>query len=170
MLSNKGVSNTKFNKRTDFELKHSNRRNLHGPAVCEECGAVFVSGRWTFDKDVLNTDKFENIEPGKTICPACRQIKTGEPAGFVYLEGNFYLEHKEEINNLLKNEAKRTSQLNPLARIMQWQEAGDGLIVTTTNAHLAKHLGWSLKRAYDGTVRYDFSHENKSAKVYWRRD
>lgn len=170
MLSNKGMTNTNFNKRTDFAVRHSSRRHFHGPAICEDCQAAFVNGRWTFDRDALSSRKFENSVPQKTICPACRQIKTGEPAGFVYLEGDFYVEHSEEIKNLLKNETKRTSQLNPLARIMQWQEAKKGLCVTTTNAHLAKHLGWSLKRAYDGVVRYDFSHENKSARVYWHRD
>jgi hypothetical protein len=170
MLSSKGNKTVGFNKRTDFEVKHSSRKHFHEPAICEECQAVFLSGRWTFDKDVLQTGKFEKIVPQKIICPACRQIKTGEPAGFVYLEGNFYIEHKEEIKNLLKNETKRTSQLNPLARIMQWLESKEGLTVTTTNVHLAKHLGWSLKRAYDGVVRYDFSHDNKSARVYWHRD
>ena len=170
MLSNKAITNTNFNIRTDFEVKHSSRKRFHGPASCEECQAVFSNGRWTFDKEVLKTGKFEKIAPQSVICPACRQIKSGEPAGFVYIEGNFYVEHKEEIKHLLKNETKRTSQLNPLARIIEWQESETGLTVTTTNVHLAKHLGWSLKRAYDGAVRYDFSHENKSVKVYWNRD
>lgn len=30
--------------------------------------------------------------------------------------------------------------------------------------------GESLKHAYHGEVRYDFSHENKPAGVYWKRD
>ncbi len=170
MPSNKGITNTNFHIRTDLEVKHSSRKHFQGPALCEDCQAVFLNGRWTFDKDVLKTGKVEKIAPQNVICPACRQIKTGEPAGYVYLEGNFYVEHKEEIINLLKNETNRTSQLNPLARIMQWEDAKTGLTVTTTNVYLAKHLGWSLKRAYDGAVRYDFSHENKSARVYWHRD
>jgi len=44
------------------------------------------------------------------------------------------------------------------------------LMVTTTTEHLAKHFGRALKRAYTGDVRYDFSHENKLARVYWHRD
>lgn len=53
---------------------------------------------------------------------------------------------------------------------MQWKDAKNRLTITTTTEHLAKHLGHALKRAYAGDVRYDFSHENKPARVYWHRE
>ncbi len=170
MPSNKRYTNVNFTKRVDHEVGHASNKHISEPAICQECKAIYSKGHWTFDKKTLKPDNFEKIEPQETICPACRQIKTGEPAGFVYLEGNFYNEHKEEIENLLRNEAERALETNPLARIMNWKDAKHRLTVTTTTEHLAKHLGRSLKRAYDGEVRYDFSHENKLARVYWHRD
>jgi hypothetical protein len=44
------------------------------------------------------------------------------------------------------------------------------LTVTTTTEHLAQRLGGMLEKAFGGEVRYDFSHENKLARVSWHRD
>jgi len=70
----------------------------------------------------------------------------------------------------LRNEAERGAQDNPLARIMAWESAEDELVISTTTEHLAQRLGHALEKAFDGLVRYDFSHENKLARVYWERD
>ncbi|NBO65264.1 MAG: ATPase, partial [Acidobacteria bacterium] len=60
---------------------------------------------------------------------------------------------------------------NPLGRIMALERDEDGdIIVQTTTEHLAQRLGHALEKAYDGEIRYDFSHENKLAHVWWRRD
>ena len=72
---------------------------------------------------------------------------------------------------LLQNEAERTAEDNPLAHIMLWKEDGDGkLTLATTTEHLAQRLGHALEKAFDGEVAYDFSHENKLARVTWRRN
>jgi NMD protein affecting ribosome stability and mRNA decay len=170
MSGNKRYTDVYFKKRVDHEAGHARDRRIGEPAICAECAAVYTKGRWTFEKDFLTADPFNKIKPQETICPACRQIETGEPAGFVYLEGGFLNEHKEEIENLLKNEAAKTVETNPLARIINFQNTKTGMTVTTTTEHLAQHLGRSLKKAFDGDVRYDFSHENKLARVYWQRD
>ena len=106
-----------------------------------------------------------------TVCPACKQESTGEPRGFVFLDGDFFAPHHDEIENLLRNEAARAAEDNPLARILELKK-GDAhkLTVTTTTEHLAQRLGHALEKAFDGTVQYDFSHENKLARVNWLRD
>jgi hypothetical protein len=43
-------------------------------------------------------------------------------------------------------------------------------MLSTTTEHLAQRLGHALEKAFDGKVDYDFSHENKLARVTWRRD
>lgn len=168
MRSGKRYTNLNFTKRVDHENGFTPDRRESEPAVCEECGAVYTKGRWT--KDAPAAVRFEKDELQKRPCPACRQIKNGVPSGFVYIEGDFFAAHREEIENLLKNEEKKISLTNPLARIMDWKRAPRPLTVTTTTGHLAQHLGRSLNRAYGGDVEYDFSHENKLARVYWRRD
>jgi hypothetical protein len=66
---------------------------------------------------------------------------------------------------------REAAENNTLARILGWKR-GDGhkLIVTTTTEHLAQRLGHALKKAFCGEVQYDFSHENKLARVSWKRE
>ena len=66
---------------------------------------------------------------------------------------------------------ERTAGDNPLARIIGWEREKSGrVVVTTTTQHLAQRLGHALEKAFSGQVRYDFSHENQLARVWWRRD
>lgn len=170
MPERKRYTNRNFTKRVDHEAGHAPRKPQHEPSVCSDCGAIYRRGHWTFDRAVLGDDPFCRVVPAETICPACVQVKSGEPAGFVFLDGAFVADHRDEILNLIRNEGKRAMNDNPLARIMDWTEQRHVLTVTTTTEHLAEQLGHSLKRAFDGDVRYDFSHENKLARVYWHRD
>lgn len=106
-----------------------------------------------------------------TVCPACKQAADGEPRGFVYLDGAFFVRHREEIENLILNEAKRAGEDNPLARILAMkQRDGHQLAITTTTEHLAQRLGHALEKAFAGEVQYHFSHENKVARVSWQRE
>ena len=105
------------------------------------------------------------------MCPACAQIRTGQPRGFVYLDGTFFELHDKEIRQLLLNETERAGEDNPLARIMEVKRGeGHKLIVTTTTEHLAQRLGHALEKAFGGSTHYDFSHENKLARVKWQRE
>jgi YD repeat-containing protein len=80
-------------------------------------------------------------------------------------------EHREEIERLLRRESERAAEVNPLGRVIRWKrDKSDKLTVTTTTEHLAQRLGHALQKAFDGKVKYDFSHENKLARVSWRRD
>jgi NMD protein affecting ribosome stability and mRNA decay len=169
MKSNKKYTNTTFTKRVDHENGHTSNKRISEPAVCENCDVLYVNGRWTFDQKILENIRSEKIVPDLVTCPACSQIKNGVPAGFLYIKGDFFVEHREEINNLLMNEVEKISKTNPLARIMNLEKSKNQLTVTTTTEHLVQHFGRSLKNAYGGKVQYDFSHENKLARVYWER-
>jgi hypothetical protein len=173
MRSKKPYTNTTFTKRVDHEAgRHRPSRALSEPAVCEDCGAIYSRRRWT----VASSDSENQLNkyprpPRKTVCPACLQQRTGEPRGFVYLDGAFLLDHYKEVEKLLRNEVKRAMEDNPLARIMEMKR-GDRhkLTVTTTTEHLAQRLGDALRKTFGGSIHYDFSHENKLARVNWRRE
>jgi hypothetical protein len=54
---------------------------------------------------------------------------------------------------------------------LKWGRDEKGrLMLATTTEHLAQRLGRSMHKAFKGEVRYDFSHENKLAHVYWSRN
>jgi hypothetical protein len=173
MRSNKRYTNTTFTKRVDHEAgRHRTRRAAKEPAVCASCNAVYADRRWTTPEGERKQGEHQHWKPARvTICPACVQTKEGAPSGYVYIEGAFLANHLDEIQRLLLNEASRASEDNPLARIMVWQlRSPVSLLLTTTTEHLAQRLGHSLEKAYAGKVEYDFSHENKLARVTWRRN
>jgi hypothetical protein len=169
-MRNKRYTNTTFTKRVDHEAgRHRTRRSLPEPIVCEGCGATYSHRRWTrgserkMDRSALK----EAVQ--STLCPACKQERDGVPGGFLYVKGEFFIKHHDEITQLLRNEAERDEEDNPLARIMGWEDTDSRLVIKTTTEHLAQRLGHALEKAFDGDVRYDFSHENKFARVYWER-
>jgi hypothetical protein len=172
MRSNKPFMTASFTKRVDHEGgRHRTLRAGSEPAVCKKCGAVYANRRWTAQRSA-GIKKHQHWRPAKmTVCPACKQASSGEPRGFVYLDGAFCVGHRQEIENLLLNEAKRAGEDNPLARILELKE-GDGhkLTVTTTTEHLAQRLGHAVEKAFGGEVQYNFSHENKIARVSWQRE
>jgi hypothetical protein len=165
----KKYTNATFTKRVDHEAgRHRTRRAPSEPAVCKSCGAIYAHRRWTLTPD--SKDLVGRRAAKRVLCSACKQ-GASNPSGFVYLKGKFLQTHRDEILHLLRNEAERDLQDNPLARIVAWEERASGdLILKTTTEHLAQRLGHALEKAFSGDVRYDFSHENKLARVYWQRN
>jgi hypothetical protein len=171
MPNKRKYTNATFTKRVDHEAgRHRPSRSMSEPTVCDDCGAVYANRRWTA-ADPVAGNELHKRPAALTVCPACLQLRTGEPRGFVYLDGAFYVAHHEEIDQLLRNEADRASQDNPLARIMECKpDDGHELTVSTTTEHLAQRLGHALEKAFGGKAHYDFSHENKLARVNWQRE
>jgi len=174
MRSGKRYSNVTFSKRVDHDKgEHRTRRAPVEPARCAVCGAVYSERRWrAAGATKTAADKHKHWHPpALVVCPGCKKKQEGPPAGFVYVSGDFLTSHQEEIKRLLETEAGRAVVDNPLAQIMGGETDESGrFVVTTTTEHLAKRLGQALEKAYGGEIRYDFSHENKLARVYWRRD
>lgn len=173
MRSNKPFTNTTFTKRVDHEAgSHRPSLAMSEPAFCEDCGAVYANRRWNVTKSGSGNERHKHWRPPQmTVCPACAQQRTGLPRGFVYLDGTFFVAHHQEIEQLLRNEAGRAAEDNPLARVMELKrDDGHKLTVATTTEHLAQRLGHALEKAFGGRAQYDFSHENKLARVNWRRD
>lgn len=172
MRNAKRYTNQTFTKRVDHEGgEHRASRALKEPAWCEKCGAVYMKRRW-FSKNFIAGNRYASCKSANpTTCPACRQIEEGIAGGYVSLGGDFFKTHREEIERLLKNEAQRALEDNPLSRVISWGEQADGkATIETTTEHLAERFGHALKKAFRGEVKYDFSHENKVARVYWHRD
>jgi hypothetical protein len=140
--------------------------------MCPGCGALYAHKRW-------NRSGAARVRAGKAgrpiqvrICGACRRRTSGAPHGFVHVDGDFVRTHRSDIIHLLTNEAARAAEDNPLAQIIDWFDIGhrDDVLITTTTEHLAMRLGRALEKAFDGRVRYGFSHVNKLAHVWWHRD
>jgi hypothetical protein len=171
MQKSRPYTNVTFTKRVDHQAgAHRGPKAPPGPDVCQSCGAVFVKRHWivagTLRARVL-TRKAAII---RTTCDACRMVADGTHRGELRISGDFFVEHRGDVEHLLKNEVARGLADNPLSRIVRWTPVGSGeLTVTTTTENLAQKLGRALNKAFQGTVHYEFSHENKFAHVTWTR-
>lgn len=172
MRSTKPYSNATFTKRVDHEGAGRRRpaRSPAEPLICTSCGAEYRRRRWVRAGTPRSVrDGVGALRP--TVCPACAQSRHGIPSGYLRLHGTFYATHRADIEQLLLNECRRTAEDNPLARVIGWEHPGrQELALTTTTEHLAQRLGRAVERAYGGHVKYDFSHENKLARVDWYRN
>jgi hypothetical protein len=140
---------------------YAQREKLSEPAVCSDCGAVYHQGRW----------QWLLAPPGAlpVRCAACRRILEKMPAGYVAIGGAFARDHREELLQLVRNlEAKEKAE-HPLQRIMAIDEHDDGLMISTTDIHLARGIGEALQHAYKGTLDYHFVPDEYLLRVRWER-
>lgn len=171
MHTTKRWTNATFTHRVDHEAgRHRGPAAAKGPLVCERCGAVYAKRRWTIAGAFNGRNLRAIAAPEMTVCPACRMVTAGQFAGEVRISGAFVASHAADVERLIRNEARRATDDNPLARIVRIDRVPEGLLVRTTTEHLAKRIGQALHKALHGKVRYRFSHENKFAHVTWSRD
>ena len=134
------------------------------PSFCPDCGAVFHSGRWQWR---------ERAEAaGEVRCPACQRIRDRLPAGFVTIGGEFFSTHRDEILGLLDHHARKAMAEHPLARIIKIESAADGddgIVLTTTDIHLARDLGEALYAAYRGALDFLYNDGENLLRVHWWR-
>ncbi len=138
------------------------RLKLSEPALCPECGVVFHKGRWQWMAPPAGAHE--------TLCPACQRTQDKCPAGYLTLSGPFLKEHREEILNLAHNVEARQKTLHPLQRIMAIEEQQeDGILITTTEASMARTLGDAIHHAYQGELEYQYTDGASLLEVYWKR-
>lgn len=137
------------------------REKLSEPAVCSDCGAVYHDGRWQWTTQPANAQQVR--------CTACRRIHENMPAGYVSIEGQFALEHRAELLNLIRNLETREKAEHPLQRIMAIDEQDDKVLITTTDIHLAHGIGQALQHAYKGALDSNYNKEQYLLRVHWQR-
>lgn len=138
------------------------------PCVCLGCHSVYQHRRWHLDPEAYR----QMVDSGQADwvhCPACRKMAEHYPEGVMTLQGDYLWDHEEEIRNILRNEAERVMQRNPLERIMRLERVGDSLVIETTEEKLAEHLGKALHRAHRGTLDIRWDDRKTLCRVSWER-
>jgi hypothetical protein len=136
-------------------------KKLPEPARCGDCGAVWHRGRWTWGAPPAGAHV--------TRCPACKRIRDRFPAGYVTLTGPFLEAHRDEIVARVRHCEAAEKVDHPLQRIMNIEPAAGGLLVTTTDAHLARGIGEALRKAYRGRMEFHYNKADKLLRVRWTR-
>ncbi len=144
----------------DHDPYHS-KVKLKEPTACPDCGAVYHKGRWTWDE---RPEKSHDQR-----CPACQRIHDKVPAAFLELSGDFCEQHHDEIHNLIHNYEQRERKEHPMKRIIGVETRGDAVVVTFTDAHLARGIGEALHRAYEGELDYEYGQGDIMLRVKWVR-
>jgi len=146
------------------ELVHDSYKSelkLHEPARCPECGAVYHTGRWQWALAPAGAHE--------QLCPACHRIHDRFPAGFVTLSGEFLAGHRDEVLSLARHREAKEKAEHPLQRIMAIEDVEDGVLITTTDPHLARNIGEAVRSAYKGRLEYHYNKEENLLRVRWNR-
>lgn len=137
------------------------RGKLPEPAVCGKCGALYHAGRWQWGE--------RPVGAAEVTCPACHRTQDRFPAGFVHVGGEFFKARRDELLALLHHHEEKEKAEHPLARIMAIEDESGGILVTTTDIHLARDLGEALHHAYQGELEYFYSESENLLRVHWHR-
>ena len=146
------------------ELVHDSykaRRKPPEPTRCPDCGAVFQGGRWIWGAASAGAHAER--------CPACHRIHDKFPAGFVTLKGVFMQQHRDEILHLIRHHEAKEKAEHPLQRIMSIVDSADGMVVTTTDTHLARAIAQALHNAYKGEFEFHYNKEENLLRATWTR-
>ena len=136
-------------------------RKLPEPTRCPDCGAVFQDGRWIWGTAPAGGHEAR--------WPACHRIRDKFPAGFVTLKGAFLQKHRDEILHLVRNHETKEKAEHPLQRIMSMVDSEDGIVVTTTDTHLARDIAQALHDAYKGELEFHYNKEENLLRAAWSR-
>lgn len=138
------------------------KERYHDPSVCEKCGVVYNHGLFEWlDSPPQDAQRI--------VCPACRRIGDHYEGGMVVLEGQFLVDHKQEIMNLISNVAEYKTKSRPLERIMEIKDLGDRVEITTTYEHIARRIAEAVHSAYKGELRLQYPEGEKYVRAYWKR-
>lgn len=150
--------------RLQQELVHDSyksKRKLSEPARCPHCGATYHKGRWSWDP--------APPEAQEATCPACHRVHDEFPAGYVMLSGEFLAAHRDDILHLVRSREAKEKAEHPLERIMAVSDSPEGVLVTTTDTHLARDIAEALHDAYKGELEYHYNKEENLLRASWRR-
>jgi NMD protein affecting ribosome stability and mRNA decay len=168
----KGLSRVRVQDRNtqDTHDPYYNQSRPKDPSYCKACHAIYHNKHWHFDEREFKTLQSGHSNNTAVYCPACRKIQDKFASGIVTLKGDFVRRHREEIINLVKNEEKRAMGLNPLERLIEVSPSKEGLQITTTHEKLAQRIGKRLHRSFRGNVAYQWTPQDKMARVSWDRE
>lgn len=141
---------------------YKTRLKLKDPAVCPDCGAVYVSDRWTWEPAPAGAEK--------ALCQACHRVRDKYPAGTVTLTGAFLAAHRDDILGLARHTGDREKAEHPLHRIMEIRDEDGATVIETTDIHLPRRIGEAIEKAYRGTLDFHYEEEAYFLRVRWTRD
>ena len=137
------------------------------PSVCDVCGSVYTAKTWRRDRPL--PAKMMNAA-GWTVCPACKQTKSGKYFGRVVVRGSNAISNLDAIRSRIANVEQRAEFTQPERRIISSKWDGATLEVLTTSQKLAHRIARELQKAFGGRASYTWSDEDGSLTAIWQSE
>jgi len=134
------------------------------PSVCDVCGSIYTAKTWrrnrTLPAKLINAAAW-------TICPACKQAKSGKYFGRVLVRGSNAISNLDAIRSRIANVERRAEFTQPERRIVSSKWNGATLEVLTTSQKLAHRIARELQKAFGGRARYNWSDQDGALTAVW---
>jgi NMD protein affecting ribosome stability and mRNA decay len=144
---------------------YKTRHKLSEPTICPQCCAVWQGGRWQW-----KTERPEAEAVNEELCQACHRVNDRYPAGELTLSGPFLSAHRTEITHLVRNTEQLENKEHPLHRIMEIDDQGNSIVITTTDIHLPRRIAQAIFNAYEGDLGFHYDDEGYFIRATWSRE
>ncbi len=141
------------------------QRAPEDPSVCDSCGSIYTAKTWRRNRPL--PAKLINAAAW-TICPACKQAKSGEYFGRVLVRGAKASANLDAIRSRIANVERRAEFTQPERRIVSSKWDGATLEVLTTSQKLAHRIARELQKAFGGRARYTWSDQDGALTAIWQ--
>jgi hypothetical protein len=155
---------TRKGTRTGKSATVAARTPLREPTVCGRCGAVFSHRTWRRDHGLTAHALASAVW---AVCPACKQVKSGEYCGRVVARGAAVESNEAVIRRRIANVAARAEFTQPEHRVVSISREGSTLAVLTTSQKLAHRIAHELKKVFGGKTSYAWSDRDGTLLATW---
>ena len=135
------------------------------PSVCDMCGSIYTAKTWRRNRPL--PAKLLNAAAW-TICPGCKQAKSGKYFGRVLVRGTNVISNLNAIRSRIANVERRAEFTQPERRIVSSNWDGATLEVLTTSQKLAHRIARELQKAFGGRARYTWSDQDGTLTAIWQ--
>jgi hypothetical protein len=132
--------------------------------MCERCGAVYSRRHWR-----PGTEAERAMAQGFfwDVCPACRQVESGEYYGSVTIRGARALREEDALRRRIENVGARARYTSPERRIVAIDRRDDVIEVLATSQKLAHRIVNALLAAFGGRGTYSWSDRDGALRATW---
>jgi hypothetical protein len=146
-----------------------------GMMMCGNCAAVYFDGHWHTIPAMASTLKGGRKPVDAAICYECHcaagiiDRKEGFE-GILTLDGLEDAAEKAEILATARNFGKRATKRDPNDRVINIDDRGARVIITTTENQMAVGMGKAVDASHKGgKLRISWSDDDLPVRVYWKR-
>ncbi len=167
-IPRKGVTRSMDRRGTRYDMSPPVAQKLRtpeDPSVCDVCGSIYTAKTWRRNRPL--PAKLINAAAW-TICPACKQAKSGEYFGRVLVRGSKAISNLDAIRSRIANVQRRAEFTQPERRIVSSNWDGATLEVLTTSQKLAHRIARELQKAFGGRARYTWSEQDGALTAIWQ--